>query len=382
MRIVVFCHSLISCWNNGHAHFLRGVAKELQKLGHAVQAFEPADGWSRQNLLRDGGDTALADAAARFPTLKTQLYRLEELDLDNALDGADLVIVHEWNDPGLVAAVGRHRVRGGRYLLLFHDTHHRALTQADDIAGFELEGYDGVLAFGETVREIYRRQGWGREVWTWHEAADIDLFRPCPGIEPEQDLIWVGNWGDGERSAELETFLLEPIDALGLRASVHGVRYLETALARLRRAGITYGGWLANHRVPLAFAQSRITMHVPRRPYAETLRGIPTIRVFEALACGIPLVSAPWDDCENLFTPGRDFLMVRSGDEMKATLAELLADRDRRRALAAHGLSTIQERHTCQHRAQELLQIAAALKPTAFTAAAEAAAFQLARAAA
>ena len=52
-------------------------------------------------------------------------------------------------------------------------------------------------------------------------------------------------------------------------------------------------------------------MHVPRGPYAEALPGIPTIRVFEALACGIPLVSAPWDDCEGLFQPGRDYLSRR-----------------------------------------------------------------------
>lgn len=52
------------------------------------------------------------------------------------------------------------------------------------------------------------------------------------------------------------------------------------------------------------FAQFKVTIHVPRRPYTQALPGIPTIRLFEALACGIPLIGAPWDDVEGLFTPG------------------------------------------------------------------------------
>ena len=51
MRVVLFCHSLASCWNHGNAHFLRGVARELLARGHEVRAFEPADGWSRANLV-------------------------------------------------------------------------------------------------------------------------------------------------------------------------------------------------------------------------------------------------------------------------------------------------------------------------------------------
>ena len=64
-----------------------------------------------------------------------------------------------------------------------------------------------------------------------------------------------------------------------------------------------------------------MTVHVPRRPYATALPGVPTIRIFEALACGIPLVSAPWSDCENLFTPGEDFLFASNGKEMRKHLA-------------------------------------------------------------
>jgi len=98
-------------------------------------------------------------------------------------------------------------------------------------------------------------------------------------------------------------------------------------------------------------------VHVPRRFYVEQLPGIPTIRVFEALACGIPLVSAPWSDSEGLFRVGEDFLMVRDGDQMTAALRDLAADPALRRALVASGLETIRARHTCAHRVDELLAV-------------------------
>ena len=107
------------------------------------------------------------------------------------------------------------------------------------------------------------------------------------------------------------------------------------------------------------FARARATIHIPRRPYVRALPGIPTIRVFEALACGIPLVSLWWDDCEGLFDPGRDFLRARPPEEMKTRLRAVLSDRDLARALVAHGLRTIRERHTCAHRVDELLSIVA-----------------------
>ena len=66
--------------------------------------------------------------------------------------------------------------------------------------------------------------------------------------------------------------------ALGLKARVYGVRYPAKALDELAAAGIEYGGWLANYRVPEVFARYRVTVHIPRRPYARALPGIPTIR--------------------------------------------------------------------------------------------------------
>lgn len=354
MRVTWFTHSLVSDWNHGNAHFLRGVLTELIARGHECTAWEPEDGWSRANL-RATAPGAEAEFARRFPALRSETYA-GEADLERALDGADLVIVHEWTDPAIVASIGQRRKRGG-FTLLFHDTHHRAVSAPAEMERFDLSAYDGVLAFGEALSEVYRARGWGRRVWTWHEAADTRIFRPHPEIAPTGDIVWIGNWGDEERSAELDEFLIAPAMRAGASLDIHGVRYPEAALARLAEAGARYHGWVANADVPEVFARHRMTMHVPRRWYVTSLPGVPTIRVFEALASGIPLISAPWEDAEGLFRPGDDFLIARNGAESEAHIRALSHDADLRAELAANGLARIRARHSCAHRVDELFAI-------------------------
>jgi spore maturation protein CgeB len=368
MKVVLFYHSFVSCWNNGHAHFLRGIARELIRLGHEVHILEPEDGWSRLNALEDGGETAFAEAAALVPGISLHTYREPDIDLDRATDGAHLVIVQEWNTPALVGALGRHRAAGGRYTLLFHDSHHRSVTAPLDLDAFDLDGYDGVLAFGEIIRKVYLRRGWARRVFTWHEAADTALFQPAPATRKDTDLIWIGNWGDEERSRELHSFVINPAIALGLRTQIHGVRYPQQVRDSLAANGIDYAGWLPNHRAPQAYARARATVHVPRRPYSEALPGIPTIRVFEALACGVPLICSPWRDEEGLFPHGA-YVSVSDEYEMYAALCLVLQDDDTRNWLVQTGLDAIQARHTCAHRVRQLLGIVETLAGQRATAA-------------
>lgn len=356
MRLAYFTHSLVSDWNHGNVHFLRGILTEMQARGHDVIAYEPAGGWSRRNLVAQQGATAIDAFHRAFPCLVSQDYGPEP-DLEALLDGVDLVIVHEWTEPAIAAAIGRMRRQGGRFLLMFHDTHHRAVSAATEIAKLDLNGYDAVLAFGEVLSETYRKAGWGSRVFTWHEAADINLFRPIPNVSPRRDIIWIGNWGDGERSDTLRTYLVEPVRRLQLRATAYGVRYPDDALKEIRSVGFAFRGWIANAEVPQAFAAHRATVHIPRRPYVEQLPGIPTIRVFEALACGIPLVCSPWLDVEGLFQPGEDFLVARSGEDMQAKLRAIMADPALAISLSRSGLHRILKRHTCVHRVDELLAI-------------------------
>lgn len=361
MRIVLYTHSLVSDWNHGNAHFLRGVLRELQARGHDTLALEPDNGWSRGNLLASHGVAALTRFHQCFPELRVTTYGVE-FDHEAVVDDADVVLVHEWTDPALVARVGSYRRNGGRFMLLFHDTHHRAISDTRAMADLALQDYDAVLAFGEVLRQRYLSLGWGRQIFTWHEAADTRLFHPQPKTTELEDLVWIGNWGDGERDEELRQFLLQPARRLALQARVHGVRYPERLRNELREDGLGYGGWIPNHRVPECFARARATVHIPRRPYVAALPGIPTIRVFEALACGIPLVCAPWNDVENLFPKGC-YLSASNADEMTAALRLLLHDSAVAREISESGLRAISERHTCAHRVQQLERIIEEIRP-------------------
>lgn len=362
LNIHYFAHSWVSDWNHGNAHFLRGLARALKRLGHQVRCYEQLGSWSLSNLVKQEGERAI-DAIDEFRRvyldLDIRFYNNDgtfESFLRENLRHADVVILHEWNEPEVVNTILKLKQELG-FVALFHDTHHRAYSSAGEILRFRLDLFDGVLAFGEAIRKIYQ-DGFGvPNVWTLHEAADVEWFRPIRAAK-EVDITWIGNWGDEERSRELEEFLIGPAAALPERKTVvYGVRYPEPAVERLSRARIEYRGYLPNLQVPHAYAESRIALHVPRRQYAEGLAGIPTIRVFEALACGAPLLCSPWEDAEGLFRPGHDYLCVPDGRAMKAELQNLLTDVAAREQLAANGLDTIRRRHTCMHRAEQLIEI-------------------------
>jgi spore maturation protein CgeB len=362
MKVVLFTHTIVSDWSHGNAHFLRGLMRALQGRGHEAIACEGWKPWSAEQLFEDHGHRPLLEFARRFPDLRVETYgRWETLaeEVDALTRGAELVLVHEFNEPELVGALGELRRRRGDFLLLFHDTHHRAVSAPWQIERLNLRNYDGVIAFGESLARVYREELGHERVWTLHEAADTTVFAPLEA-ERTDDVVWIGNWGDEERSGEIRDYLVESARRLPeLRFGVHGVRYPEPARREIAAAGIDFRGWIPNYAVPEAFARAKVTLHIPRGPYLDRLAGIPTIRPFEALACGIPLVSTPWPDVEGLFRTGRDYLVASSPAEMREHLLRLSGDAGERAALAHSGRETILERHTCDHRAAELEAICA-----------------------
>lgn len=355
-RVALFYHSLVSDWNHGNAHFLRGIATNMVGRGIEVKIYEPVDSWSRLNLIQHHGNEPVRRFHESYPSIESGAYHLSDLELERKLDGVDLALVHEWNDPRLIAAINDYQRRNKRLTVFFHDTHHRAVTAPQELSRFDLSEFDGILVYGASLARAYEERGWGKRIFVWHEAADTTVFYPRPQIAKAEDLVWVGNWGDDERTQELSEFLITPAAHLGIRGSIYGVRYPEEAIRTLAEAGLSYRGWTANFDVPGIFARHRVTVHIPRRPYARQLSGIPTIRPFEAMACGIPMISAPWNDSENLFRPGIDYLLARDGQEMRRLLREVLNDDGLACSLASHGLETVLARHTCGHRVDELIR--------------------------
>ena len=316
LRIVYLAHTIRSDWNNGNAHFLRGLVRALQKLGHVVTALEPESGWSIENLRGEvEGDRSLREFDQTYSELDVRTYSDKSFAEDvngwkERLRDAQIVILHEWNPPSVAQHLLALRESLG-FRLLFHDTHHRASSSPEQIESFGLSHFDGILAFGESLSGIYRRRFGIEHVWTLHEAADTSVFYPVPHITKTTDAVWIGNWGEEERAAEIQSFYLEPARALADQASfcLYGVRYPQVARNALSEAKVRYAGYLPNLSAPCVYAGARLTVHIPRQQYNSALIGIPTIRVFEALACGIPLISAAWDDAEHLFTAG-DFIEV------------------------------------------------------------------------
>lgn len=329
---------------------------ELIARGHDVCAYEPADAWSVTNLIGDCGDEALNGYREAYPNIRVTVYEPDASDWLRAVETSDLILVHEWNRPDVIARLGSMRARRPDVRILFVDTHHRSVTAPEEMRSYDLSEYDGALVFGNSIRRQYEEQAWARNVWTWHEAADTRVFFPKRGQELVGDLVWIGNWGDEERTEEIREFLIGPVRDLGLRARVYGVRYPKYAIEELSSAGIEYCGWLPNYRVPEIFGRFRMTVHIPRRPYSEALPGIPTIRVFEALACGIPLISAPWSDSEQLFGESA-FIKVRDGQAMRSAMDALRSDPALGDEYARRGLEVIERRHTCAHRVTELLSL-------------------------
>ncbi len=359
LRIAYIAHSLRSDWNNGNAHFLRGLMRALSAAGHDVHILESEMPWSLQHLLEEPlGAESLAGFHAAYSDLNIETSpTLNNKDLwRNILSDRQVVVLHEWNDPDVAKLLLELREEFG-YKLLFHDTHHRASSSPQQIELFGIPRFDGVLAFGETLRNIYLERIGIPNVWTFHEAADVTIFHPLEKSLQASDVIWIGNWGDGERSLEISEYLLQPAEQLPqIDFQVYGVRYPREGELALACSGVRYGGYLPNLEAPKAYASSRVCMHIPRRQYASLMKGIPTIRVFEALACGIPLISAPWEDTEKLFRPN-DFLSVRSTDEAASAIKRLLDDSEYAEQQATRGLETVLERHTCDHRASQLTTI-------------------------
>jgi spore maturation protein CgeB len=365
IRIKLFCHSIVSDWNHGNAHFLRGILTEFAMRGYDVESLEPEDSWSRTNLEQAHGPEFIGEFEARYPSIRWRTYNLQRDRVEDLIGDGDIALVHEWNTPEVVAEIGSYRRRNQNLRVFFHDTHHRAITASHEMKMNQLADYDAILVYGNALCDAYRKLGWAEGLYVWHEAADTRVFKPISRHPDREGLVWIGNWGDDERTRELEEFLIRPVEELKLMAKIYGVRYPDTALDRLRNAKIEYGGWLPNYHAPEVFSKYRVTVHVPRRPYVSALAGIPTIRPFEAMACCLPLICSPWEDAEGLFRRGEDYLLARNGEEMKRMLKEVLHDEKLAASLGQNGLATIQKRHTCGHRVDEFLRIYEQVAPAA-----------------
>ena len=359
MRFVLYTHSLVSDWNHGNAHFLRGVLRELEARGHETLVAEPEDGWSRQNLVAGHGAEPIARFASRLSRSCGQSYG-SGFDHAAAVDGADVVIVHEWNDPALIAATGRTSAqrRPLHPAVPRHPSprdlgrgHHRRLRAAG------LRRRPGVRRGAARALSAARLGPPGVHLARGGRHARCSTRASLR--RSASDLVWIGNWGDGERAQELHEFLIEPARQLGLDR--HRARRALSRRRRWRRwrpPRSRYGGWIANAEVPARLRRS------PR----DSARAAPALCHGAAGHSRRSACSRRWPAAFRWSArPGR----TRRGCSGRTGLpacarrrarcagisTALLQDEALAQELAASGLETIRSRHTCAHRVDELLSI-------------------------
>lgn len=338
MRIVYLARTLRD------AHFACGVLRELGVRGHEASGLE---------LARAEGDgTAFAEA---YPELTIETG--DAAGLAARLEAAELVIVHDGCDPAAIAAAGAARGKAG-FTLLLHDTHARPVAgeAAAPLPG--LDGYDGVLAACDALTTIYREAGWGERAASWHFAADTRLFHPPhPQDEIDRDgVVWFGNWNGGARADVWEDFLLNAAFAQDIHLDVYGAGYPDQARRLMHHYEARYRGPVANSAVPGIFARHQSSVHLPRPDLAAALPGYAAIGIFEVMACGLPLITAPWEDADGLFRSGQDYAYAESLETMARHMRDVEQDEVARARLIASALQTIRTRHNCGVRADALLR--------------------------
>ncbi|HEX3952826.1 MAG TPA: glycosyltransferase [Stellaceae bacterium] len=344
LRIVILGLSITSSWGNGHATTYRGLVRALCRRGHEVLFLERETPWYRAH--RDlpqppFGTTALYDSHAELH----ERWR-------GAVREADLVIVGSYVPEGI--AVAQWAQRSARGLVAFYDID-TPVTLAALAAGTceyldaeLIPGFDLYLSFtgGPTLRRIEAEYG-ALAARALYCSVDPDCHRP-QAVAPAWDIGYLGTYS-ADRQATLDRLLCQPAQRWPQgRFAVAGSLYPADAV------------WPANverieHIDPTGHAafygKQRFTLNVTRADMISC-GWSPSVRLFEAAACGVPIVSDWWPGLDEFFHPGEDILIARTTEAMLEYLRDL--PDGERLLLASNARHRVFAAHTAEHRAAEL----------------------------
>jgi len=344
-RIVILGLTLSSSWGNGHATTYRGLMRELCALGHDVLFLERDVPWYREHrdLPRPSyGNLVFYD------------------DLDRLRDGygdiirhADLVIVGSYVPDGI--AVGRWVTQHAHGTTAFYDIDtpvtlaKLARGECGYLTPSLIPRYDLYLSFtgGPTLKTLEDHYGspCARALYC---AVDPDLHAPQPTIE-RWDLGYLGTYAE-DRQPALTQLLLEPA--------------CHWEIGRFAVAGPSYPAdieWPDNvqrieHLPPAEHAafytSQRYTLNLTRANMRQAGYS-PSVRLFEAAACGTPVISDHWPGLETFFVPGREVFVARGAGDVLTYLRRI--PEERRRAVGEAARARVLAAHTAAHRAQTLM---------------------------
>jgi spore maturation protein CgeB len=367
MRIVVFGLTVSSSWGNGHATLWRGLARGLAAGGHRLVFFERDVPWyaeHRDLTALPGGRLHLY---ARFAEVRALALR-EVAEADAALVTSYCPDAVEATE---LLAASRVPVRA------FYDMDTPVTLQRLD-AGERVEylpprglrDFDVAFSFtgGEALRALERRLGAPRAL-PLYGSVDPEVHRPVAAVPHYRaDLSYLGTWAANRQEA-LERLFLAPARLRPERTVVIGGSMYGPDFPWGRN--VNYVGHLPPSEHPAFFCSSPLTLNVTRGPMAA-MGHCPSGRLFEAAACGTPVLTDPWRGLEEFFEAGREVLVARTTDDALAAL-DLGPERLARIGRAAR--ERVLAEHTALRRAEELVEAlrdAAARRPPAQPAAAAA----------
>ncbi len=344
LRIVILGLSITSSWGNGHATNYRGLVKALSQRGHEVSFLERDVPWyaSHRDLPEPPfGRTALY---ASLP----ELFDMHEADVRQA----DLVIVGSYVPEGV--QVGKWVTSIASGVTAFYDIDTPVtlakLARGDHeyLAPELIELYDLYLSFtgGPTLERLERRYRSPR-ARAFYCIADPDALAP-ERSELQWDLGYLGTYSD-DRQPALDELLVAPARRdPDLRTVVAGPQYPEHLEWPSNVERIDH---LPPARHRSFYNSQRFTLNVTRRDMVRAGYS-PSVRLFEAAACGVPVISDTWPGLEEFFVPGGEILIARNAEE---TLDHLRTISDGQRAeIGRRARERVLAEHTATHRARQL----------------------------
>ena len=357
MNIVIFGLSVSSSWGNGHASLWRGLIRALLARGHRVTFFEKDVPYYAENrdlhALPEGGTLVLyRDWVESLPRMR------------RALDGADVGMVTSYCPDAEAAAT---LVQDAHIpVRCFYDldtpvtlSRLDAGEDVDYVAG-GLAGYDLVLSYtGGGALDALRTRLGARLVVPIYGSVDPDLYRPAePRPEFQALLSYIGTFA-ADRQRAVERLFVEPARRLpGERFVIAGAQYPADF-------PWTPNTFFVRHLPPPAhssfYSSSRMTLNVTRDAMAR-MGWCPSGRLFEAAACGVPILTDDWPGLDEFFLPGSEILVATTTEE---ALAALATSPDELAAVARRARERTLDEHSASRRAAEMVSAFEAAQSTA-----------------
>lgn len=355
MKLVIFGLTVSSSWGNGHATLWRGLIRALARRGHEVHFFERDVPYYAQN--RDLWE---------LPGAHLHLYReWDAARARRALGDADVSMVTSYCPDSTVAA--ETAFDSPVPLRTFYDLDTPVTLSrldsgetVDYVGPRGLGNYDLVLSYtgGKALTALETRLGARRAV-PLYGHVDPDVHRPSAPLERfRSDLSYIGTYA-ADRQEALEELFIAPARQLSER------RFCLAGAMYPPEFPWTQNIFFVRHLPPADhpafFSSSRLTLNVTRRAMAE-MGYCPSGRLFEAAACGVPLLTDDWEGLDQFFTPGSQILTGRSTADATAALERSDAELA---AMARAARERTLDEHTSAVRARQLEKLLEEARGTA-----------------